>query len=39
MSGPNLHDGGSVSKESTYSAGDPGLMPDLERFSGEGDGS
>ena len=39
VSGPNLHDGGSVSKESTCSAGGPGLMPDLERSPGEGDGS
>ena len=31
--------GGSDGKESTCKAGDPGFIPGLERFSGEGNGN
>jgi len=31
--------GGSDNKESTYSAGDPGSIPGLGRFPGEGNGN
>ena len=35
----NLEPGGSDGKESACNAGDPGPIPELERFRGEGHGS
>ena len=31
--------GGSVGKESAFNAGDPGSIPELRRYSGEGNGN
>ena len=38
---PTLYDfpGGSASKASAYSAGDPGLIPGSGRYPGEGNGN